>query len=363
MSTTAAGGGSIASLDSLGLLKVGPESAESKPGPACYGLGGVHPTVTDANLMLGYLDPDTFAGGTMKLDAELARDAFTRLGSTIGKTAIEMALAVIEMVNETMAGAIRVHLAEHGQDPARTTMLGSGGGGPLHGVAVARKLNISTVILPARAGVLSATGLLVAPPAVDVAQSKITRIDDSADWPAIEAMLTELEASAREAVERAGVAPAEITSLRSADLRWVGQSHVLTTPIGVGPFDRGSGPRILEAFNEECRRVYGVPLEPTTLEALTWRISVSGPDATLGANADTEAGEPVKGTRTLVFWDTGTTTATVYDRYSLPTGFHASGPAVIEERESTAIIGPRDEFSIDHHGNLIVSLNTASEGS
>ena len=356
-----AGGGSIAHLDALGLLHVGPRSAESNPGPACYGFGGEEPTVTDANLLLGYLDPETFAGGTMRLDLGKARQAMDRVGGVLGLPAEDCALAVYELISETMADAIRVHLAEHGEDPRRTVLLASGGGGPLHAGLVARKLGISRIIIPGRAGVLSAVGLLAAPPAFDVMRSYPVRLEASTDWRGIENLLTGMEKQAVGFMRGAGVPNERITLSRTADMRWVGQTHTVTAGVPDDVTAPGALRALKASFDAEFARIYGARMEQTTLETLTWRVSASGPAPEIGLSLDRPTGTPLKGTRQLRFRGIGQLTGSVYDRYALPAGFKAEGPAVVEERESTALIAPGEAFEVDGIGNLVISAATADE--
>jgi N-methylhydantoinase A/oxoprolinase/acetone carboxylase beta subunit len=359
-----AGGGSIAYLDALDLLHVGPRSAESRPGPACYGQGGTEPTVTDANVVLGYLDPDTFAGGSLRLDVGRAREAFRPIAKKLGITVEDCALAVNEMIGETMADATRVHLAEHGEDPRRTVLVASGGGGPLHAGLIARKLGIRRVVVPARAGVLSAIGLLASPPAMELVRSEVARLDEGANWTRLEELVAEMERQAVSLLVEAGVAVDDIVLSRMADMRWVGQTHTVTAAVPGDlrlPDAKGA---LIAAFDRECARIYGSALEHTTLEALIWRISASGPapDISFGMGS-VAGGDPIRGTRAVRFRDHGLVEATVYDRYALAAGFSGAGPAVVEERESSVLVAPQDRFSIDATGNLVIAIGVDSPAS
>jgi 5-oxoprolinase (ATP-hydrolysing) len=352
------GGGSIAWVDALGFLKVGPQSAEARPGPACYGLGGTAPTVTDANLYLGYLDAERFAGGTMRLDLEAAQTALAKLASELGLSPDDCALAVIDMVNESMADAVRVHLAEHNVDAQSTVLLASGGGGPMHSASVARKLGISEVIIPANAGVLSALGLLIAPPAVDYAKSFITEIGDSTDWAHIGRVLSEMETDARRGVSEAGVAEADIEIVRSADLRWVGQTHALTLELPSGPLDESSIKVIEEAFNAESSRLYGAALRPTVLEALTWRVNAvsTRPQSTVVRHHSVDKGTSEARSRQIRIQDYGLVNAQIVDRLNVGFGFEAEGPLLVEQPEYTCLVAPGDKVRIDELGNLIITI-------
>ncbi|WP_226781591.1 hydantoinase/oxoprolinase family protein [Oceaniglobus trochenteri] len=353
-----AGGGSIAHTDFLGLLKVGPQSAESRPGPACFGMGGAKPTVTDANLVLGYFDAEGFAGGTMQLDLAAARDAIATLAKPLEASVEDAALAIVNSINESMADAIRVHLAEHGLDPRRATILASGGGGPLHAARVARKLSIGKVLVPANAAVLSAVGLLVTPPAIDLVRSHIIRLTPDADYDRLFRMLKEVEAEARATLADTGVPADAIRIERWADFRWVGQTHSVETPLP--DCDTGSefAQAAVENFNAECTRIYGAPLEPTVLESGNWRIRATVSQESPDIRAETVAGQAGEvPTRTLWFEGTGGVVGKVYQRAQLEPGFRAPGPAIVEDRMSTALIGPHDSLEVDDLGNLVISIN------
>jgi N-methylhydantoinase A len=354
-----AGGGSIARANALRFLEVGPQSAESRPGPACYGLGGQEATVTDANLVLGLLDAKRFANGTISLDIDAAERAIDRLGARLGMSMTDCASAILAVVNENMADAVRVHLAEKGQDPAETTLLASGGGGPLHAVAVCRKLGIRRVIVPPRAGVLSAVGLLVAAPAVDFTRTMVTRLDRSGDWDQINRGLRDIEDQARAVLAQAGVPAADIAIERWVTARWVGQTHELEIPVSDGLLGVHSGPELMSAYDAVCRRIYGASLRPTVLELLTWRTGARAPARTAAATSpEPTNGSPTIGNREIRLPGRAPQRAVVYDRYALPIGFEGAGPAVIEEAESTCVIGDQDSFRRDEHGNLIVKVGS-----
>jgi 5-oxoprolinase (ATP-hydrolysing)/N-methylhydantoinase A len=357
-----AGGGSIAHADFLGLLKVGPQSAEARPGPACFGRGGDKPTVTDANVVLGYLNPDDFAGGTMTLDVGRARDALAALAEKLDAPLEAAALAIIETVSGSMADAMRVHLAEQGQDPRSVAVLASGGGGPLHAALVARKLGIGTVVVPARAGVLSAIGLLATPAAIDLVRSHIVRFDANADRAALEEVLASLEQEAETMLAQAGADTSTVKLERWADLRWVGQTHSVTTPVSGSATRPGFVEHVIERFDAECARIYGSPLEHTTLEALTWRVRAKGPEPAVSIRAETPGGDRTPhGERQMWFHPSGAAKARIYQRHLLRPGFEAVGPAAIEDRESTALVGPGDRFQVDAEGNLVIRIGAGVE--
>ena len=226
-----AGGGSIARIDALGLLKVGPESAGAEPGPVCYGNGGTEPTVTDADLVLGYLDPDYFLGGQLKIDMAAARRAILeRIAKLSGLSLEEAAWGIHQVVNESMANAARIHTLERGKDPHRFPMFAFGGAGPVHGYRIAKALGSPALIVPFGAGVMSAVGFLTAPLAFDFVRSWPGRID-AMDWQRANALLGEMEAEGQALLEQSGVLPAHISHRRVADIRYVGQGHEIQVPL------------------------------------------------------------------------------------------------------------------------------------
>jgi len=356
-----AGGGSIASVDGVGLLKVGPQSAGASPGPACYARGGTDPTVTDAALLLGYLDPHSFANGTIAISEDAARKAFAPLGDATGLDALELAWGVYDVVNENMAGAARMHIAENGKDPRRYALLATGGGGPLHACAVARKLGISQVICPPSAGVASAVGLLVAPVRVDRSVS-IARAMRELDWDVLEKQYRELEDDAKQ-VSAASGAGASVTIRRAADIRYVGQGFELVIDLPAGPYDQSCLPVILECFEEEYRRIFRRTPQ-SEAEIINIRVSVQAPalHASSGlTHQEAEAGaEALKGTRTVCFGTGGArVAANVYTRALLGAGSEIAGPAIIEEPVSTLVVPPGGRVAVDMSGNLIVTLEAS----
>ncbi|MEX2644066.1 MAG: hydantoinase/oxoprolinase family protein, partial [Acetobacterales bacterium] len=273
-----AGGGSIATIDEFGLLKVGPESAGAVPGPACYGRGGERPTVTDANLALGYLDPSSFAGGSIPIDREAARKALADLGARANLTATEVAWGIHDVVNETMAGAARVHIAERGKDPRRHTLLVTGGGGPLHGSELARKLGISRLICPRAAGVASAVGLLMAPARIDRVATVAQRLD-RLDGDAFERVFAGLEKDAAAVIAETGLDPKTATVQRLADIRYVGQGFELVVELPPGPYGDGSCDAIVAAFESDYLEIFSQTLQGVPVEVINVRVAMSAPAA------------------------------------------------------------------------------------
>lgn len=355
-----AGGGSVAWVDVLGLLRVGPRSAGADPGPACYGRGGVEPTVTDADLLLGYLNPDYFLGGTMRLDLDAAERALDPLAQRMSMSRVETAWAIHQVVNENMASAAKIHVIERGQDPRRYAMLAFGGAGPLHATGVAAALRIAHVICPPAAGVASAVGLLVAPNALELARS-YPALADGLDWRAIAALFDALERQATDQLAAAGVQPEEIAFERSVDGRFAGQLHELT--IGLDPtiLQTGQAGPLLDQFYAKYLALYGHLPRGIPVEFLSWRLAARGPRppirlprAELGHADATPA---LKGHRPAYFGAFGDFISTpVYDRYSLRPGMRLPGPAIVEERESTTVIGAGMTAEVDAYYNLLVNL-------
>jgi 5-oxoprolinase (ATP-hydrolysing)/N-methylhydantoinase A len=358
-----AGGGSIARVDNLGLLKVGPGSAGADPGPACYGHGGTEPTVTDANLALGYLDPDFFLGGRMALDGARATAAIGAIGEPLGLTAVEAAWGIYEIVCENMASAARVHIVEKGHDPRRYAMVAMGGAGPAHAARVARKLGVGELIVPPASGAASALGFLVAPISFEHTRSLPCLIEEM-DFGAVNDLLGEMEAEGRQMLSEAGVDPKDITVARSADMRLFGQMHEIKVPLPSAPLDEINVADLTGAFAEVYTRLYTHLYEGSRIQALHWRVLCSGPtpkvDMTRQAGTDA-SGRDRKSSRLAYFPEAGDfVDVPVYDRYALQPGQDIAGPAIVEERESTTIVPPGDRLSVDEHLNLRLTIGQTS---
>jgi 5-oxoprolinase (ATP-hydrolysing) len=359
-----AGGGSIAQVDALGLLKVGPHSAGADPGPACYGRGGTNATVTDANLLLGYLDPGYFLGGRMTLDREAAEKALAALGAQIGGLdATQAAWGVHAVVNESMASAARVHIVEKGRDPRRYAMIGFGGAGPAHAARVARILGMPEVIVPPAAGAASALGFLCAPLGAERRRSVPMVLDAARFEPAkIAALLTELEADAKAALVEAGIDPKDMKIRRSADMRLLGQTHEIEVPLPEGALSAVSLGDIAKRFERVYERRYTHLYKGATMEAITWRVTVEGPTPAVDvreSSAASNAAPANKGVRQAWF-DGAFHQTPVYDRYALRPGDRIEGPAIVEEREATTIVPPGDSVAIDTHLNLRIKVAAPS---
>ena len=353
-----AGGGSVARVDRMGLLKVGPDSAGADPGPACYGAGGQEPTVTDADLLLGYLDADFFLGGRMRLDVEAARRAIeTRVAQPMGLSVTEAAWGIHRVVNENMAAAARVHGIERGKDLRGYPLFAFGGAGPVHAWQVGRILRVPRVLVPYGAGALSAYGLLAAPLAFDFVRTAPQRLT-AADWELINRLFQEMETEGRRILRGAGVPDAEVTVRRSAEMRYFGQGHEVDVEVPPGLLTEASLAPITSSFETAYRLLYSRTPMGVPLEALNWRAVISGPspDLTITSGLETGAGtEPTpKKHRAAYFQEAGGYVETpVYDRYRLDPGARLAGPAIVEERESTTVIGPGALISVDAHRNLV----------
>ena len=357
-----AGGGSIAHVDEIGLLKVGPRSAGSLPGPASYGLGGTEATVTDADFVLGYLNPEYFAGGEVRVDLEAARAALARLAERVDLSPTEVAWGVHDIVNESMAGAARVHIAERGRDPRGYFLLCTGGAGPVHAYGVARKLGLGGVICPPAAGVASALGLLVAPARVDRVATVGLRLDRGS-VAELEAAFRRLEAEAMAVIADTGLGLETAAIQRLADGRFLGQGFDLVVSLPAGPYEEGEpGRRRLEAaFETAYREKFGLTPPDVPVEFINIRVAVRAPvaggDVIAGELAARAEGGAVKGTRPVYFAErSGYVETTVYDRYRLAAGDDLAGPAVVEEQGSTLVVGPSATARVAPSGNILMTL-------
>jgi N-methylhydantoinase A len=407
------GGGSIARINALGLLTVGPDSAGSVPGPVCYGRGGTLPTVTDADLVLGYLDPGYFLGGRMSLDVAGARAAIAaQIAEPLGVSVAEAAWGIHTSVNEDMASAARVHAVERGKDPAALPLFTFGGAGPVHGVGVARALRARQVIAPPAAGVMSAAGMLTGALSFDFVRS--LRVTTTAADPAtLDALFAEMEAEGLAILTRSGVAAAEVAHARFAEMRYVGQGSEIRVALpapralglaqGVAAASERLGPAgprsgsaagsspdswlaasgsgsakslaeptgqtangwsevLLAAFEKQYERLYHRAGPEVPVEALTWRVVSSGPapHAVLRRPA-TGAASARKGSRQAYFADLGGYVETaVYDRYGLSSTDVIDGPAIVEEQECTLVIPSGCRCTVGEDGSLIVDLGVSA---
>ncbi len=358
-----AGGGSIAWIDSLDLMRVGPRSAGADPGPACYGLGGTEPTVTDADLLLGYLNPDYFLGGQMALDRGAAQRALDGLARRLDQGRIETAWAIHQLVDEHMAAAARIHVIEKAQDPRRFALLAFGGGGPVHAAGVGKVLSLREVICPPAAGVASAIGLLVAPPSFELARSYPV-LADGLDWGEIGDLYRELEGQATRQLGEVGVSRDEVSFERAVDGRFAGQLHDVTIPLPGALLDGrqdGAMHRLRDTFFARYRELYRHLPGGMPIELLSWRLTARGPSPAVrlpqSLPGDADASRALKGRRPAYFGEAGGFVDTpVYDRYAVRAGMRITGPAIVEERESTIVIRPGMSGAVDPYAHVVVEL-------
>jgi len=354
-----AGGGSIAHRDELGLMKVGPQSSGAQPGPACYGRGGTDATVTDADLLLGYLNADFFLGGEMEIDIAASKAAMRRLADALGVDAERAAWGIHDVVNENMAGAARVHLAEHGKEPRDYALLATGGAAPVHAYHVARKLGLGRMICPPAAGVGSTIGLLMAPARIDRVASSTVRVGD-ADWSQIDAVFARLEDEALTVLAETGADIPGRTVRRLADMRYVGQGSEITVPLPAGPFDAGTGAVALAAFEEIYRTLFGRVPPDVAAQLVNLRVSLTAPvpgAAFALSSHGRDAESARKGSRPVWFPDGGAYVDTaVYARYALAPGAVVEGPAIFEENESTFVVGPGARCTVHDDGSIVVAV-------
>jgi N-methylhydantoinase A len=359
-----AGGGSIAKISKMGLLQVGPESAGADPGPACYCRGGENPTVTDADLMLGYLDPDYFLGGTMPLDKTASERALEEnVAKPLGTTTVGAAFGIHDLINETMAAAAKTHIAEKGGNPNIVTISAFGGAGPVHAYGLAKKIGAPRIIVPPLAGVGSALGFFTAPVAFDLTRSHRVTLDD-ADFSEIEALFQELEKEGTVILQQAGKDETIIFE-RTLMMRFVGQGAETDLRLENKPFHLLEKSEIRGLFDNVYKKLYGRTYPDTPVEFVTFKVRASLPQRefripplqqTTGKLSDCVKGErqafSLESKEYIPF--------TVYDRFKLFPGAVMNGPAIIEEKESTIIVGEDAQASVDEYGFVWISLNGAS---
>jgi len=348
-----AGGGSIAHLDKLGLLKVGPHSAGSVPGPACYGRGGSAPTVTDANLVLGLLDADHFLGGEMKLDKAAAERAIEAIAEELDLTMIETARGIFRIVTETMASSARTHSADRGVDYRNLPLFAFGGAGAIHACAVAELLSSTMVIVPPKSSVLSAVGTLVTPARLDLMRSYIARIEDL-DPGKVREVYRQMREEAVSALSAASGISADIEFRYEADLRYRGQQYEVTVALDFDPIEGTDPARLQASFEKSYRALYGLNPSNVSVEAVTWRLSALTRlnRAAIGETIAREPGKPR--TRRPVFAWGDRVEADVFDRVAIALGQTITGPAVIEERETTTIVPPGWTATVNDIGCLVL---------
>jgi len=355
------GGGSLARVE-MGAIVVGPESAGSKPGPMCYGLGGHRPTVTDADLVLGYLNPEYFLGGQMRLDIDAARSGIeAEIARPLGLDTEAAAWGVYEVVTAQMAQAARVVSIGKGKDPRDFVLVPFGGAGPVHGVRLAAMLGSRRAVFPVGAGVASAIGLLMADPAFDLARTSVLPLEAEA-LEQVNAIFERLEAQATEQLQASALAGVARTE-RSCDMRFAGQGYEINVPLPDGLYGRDDLARLHEAFFAAYASTYGDRAfdRGDPVVGVHWRLRAvieRAPFkfAEVGAG-DGDGAQAFKGTRKVYFPETeGFTDCPIYERYLLHAGDRLAGPAVIEERESTIVLIPSSAATVDAQGNVVVAV-------
>ena len=356
-----AGGGSIAHVDDLGLLKVGPESAGAEPGPACYGRGGLQPTVTDADLVLGLLDAGNFLGGDMPLDLAAAEAAMTRLGRELGAGARETARGIYRIVAEAMAGATRAHATDRGVDYRGLHLFAFGGAGPAHACEVGALLGSTSVIFPPHASVLSAFGTLVTPVRLDLVRSALGLLD-AIDWVRTERLFADMADEGLTALANAGCVRDQVSMHFGADLRYFGQQNEVGVTFSFDPRTRRDAKLIRAEFEHAYLAQYGFNPSHVPIEIVSWRLTVRGPLIPFHAPASAAeaSGTAPVPTRPVHLWGDDQAVP-VLERRALVAGQSFAGPAIVEERETTIVIPPGWHASVDQVGCVVARLEIKQE--
>lgn len=353
-----AGGGSIAHVDSLARIQVGPASAGSEPGPACYGRGGLNATVTDANVLLGRIQVDRFAGGTMQLDPKASAAAIaTSVGQTLKLDATAAALGIAEVVEENMANAARVHAVERGRELSNRVMIAFGGAAPIHAARLAEKLNIATVIVPPGAGVGSAFGFLLAPIAYEVVRTRYTQLNATFDFAGLNTLRTEMRAEA-EAVVRLGAPTAPLTEGWSANMRYRGQGHELTVTIPAREFGTASTAELKKLFIVDYEQQFGRRIPDLDVEVLSWSLrlaTIGAPIALCPAAPADQAAKPADHVDVVDPLNGMLERIALYNRNTLTPGSMIAGPALIVEDETTTLVTKSFTARIDAFGAVVMT--------
>lgn len=354
-----AGGGSIAWIDRAGALKVGPRSAGAVPGPACHGAGGTEPTVTDANLLTGRINPEYFLGGEITVDVEAARQAMRKIAEPFGLTEAEAALGVIRLANSNMDNLLRVVSVRRGFDPREYALVASGGGGSMHATALARRLHIEKVVVPVATAVFSALGMLMTDLRVDVIQTAINRADHVGS-PDVMETLAKLETEGFEALQGERIERDRIVIQRSADMRYLGQEHTVRVPLPSGIIDQAALRGIERCFHDLHERQYTFRLD-SPAEFVNFHVTALG----LVEKPNLRVLEPnrygvqwaLKGYRDVHFDESGWQRSAIYERERLGAGDEVDGPAVVEEPAASTVLFPGDHLTVDRFGNLIIKVD------
>jgi N-methylhydantoinase A len=343
------------------MLRVGPQSAGASPGPACYGLGGAEPTVTDANLVLGRLGADRFLGGEMKLDVEAAKRALAKhVADPLSMDATAAADGILRIAATAMSYAVKGVTTERGLDVGDYVLVAYGGAGPLHAVDVARELGMRKVIVPNAPGVFSAYGMLFSDLRYDYVRTWFTRLDE-ASFEEIEKVYQQLEDEGRESVGSTSVKPDEIAIRRAVDMRYVGQEHAVTVDLPMEVFDKKDRTAIKKHFDAQHEQRYGTCAPEERAEIVSLRTAVSGvmrkpPQEKITAGGPEPEGKAFTGKRPVFYEDLGFTDTPTYARAALKAGNKITGPALIEEHASTTVLAPGDQLTVNAYGHLEIAV-------
>ncbi len=354
INTVGAGGGSTAWIDSAGGLRVGPESAGADPGPICYDRGGEEPTLTDANLLLGRINPGNFLDGEMELAVAKTREMFEEaIAEPLGRPVEEAALSVVEVANASLAREIRRVTVERGNDPSEFALVSFGGAGPLQAPSVAQEMDMDSVVVPRNPGVLSARGLLVA----DV------RIDESVAYPReepdadiLEDRVADLESDLLARVRGQGYETDEVAMERAVDARYEGQAYELTVPVPGGEIDDAGLEAVVDGFHEAHESRYGHAMRDEPVEFVTLRANATVATPALRDEVATSEADALRGEREVFFPEEGYLDAAMYERTALAPGEEVPGPALLEEGGSTSIVPPETTARVTEHGNVVIPL-------
>ena len=355
IATIGAGGGSVAWVDEGGLLNVGPKSAGAQPGPVCYGRGGTEPTVTDAHLILGRLNPEFFLGGAIELEEDAAYDALEALGEKIDMSAEEAAASIVQIANNNMQNALSAELVERGYDPAQFAMVSFGGAGPLHAAELADKAGIKHVVVPIHPGVASATGLVMADGRVDYEQTMAMR-SDAYDLEAIESTFESLTERAVVDLEREGFTD-EITVSTAMGMRYLGQNYEIEVPVGFDTVTEETLSELFDRFHDLHDDLYGFANQDEVIEIISFKVTAHQPRDSPPLEKQPATDCEPKTTRAVYFEGSGTVDADVYERDDLGGNATVSGPAIVEDTDATTSVPPEATLETDEYGNMLITLN------
>lgn len=352
-----AGGGSIAWVDAANSLHVGPQSAGALPGPVCYGRGGTEPTVTDANLIAGRINPEYFLGGEIKADLKRAREAMGGIASSFGISVDEAALGVIRLANANMINALKLISVRRGYDPREFTMVAFGGGGSMHAAALAKELQVKKVLIPVATAVFSAWGMLMTDLRHDLIQTNIRRTDE-VSIEELDGIWDDMEKQAVEYFQREKMDAGDMVFTRYADMRYLGQEHTVKVPVPAGKMDASVIREVEQRFHSLHEHNYTFRLDDSLIEFVNFHLTTFGtvkkPEFGRLENKSSDPGAAIKGYRDVDFDQEGWQKSTIYERGLLGAGAVFDGPAIIEEPASSTVIFPGQKVTVDDYGNLII---------